>query len=107
MNIFQTFFPLGLLLVVALCGGWLIPHYREERARRRRRKLLGPPGAYRDAYADIEVVIASHRESLEAAMDAATKAMRAAYSAKKEIRTANRELEDLAEREQQQHRQAS
>jgi hypothetical protein len=108
MNLFQTFFPLGVLLAVALCGGWFIPHYLEEKAVRRRAEFNGQSGLHRDAYVDIEVVIANNQERLDIAMTAAKEAMRAASSAKREIREANRNLKQLAELEQQQqHRQAS
>jgi hypothetical protein len=89
-----------------LCGGWFIPYYRGQIAARRRGKLVST-SVHQDAYADIDAVLANNRERLAAAMKNAKEAMRAAHVAKKEIRTANRELENLAEREQQQHRQAS
>jgi hypothetical protein len=107
MNSFQTFFPLGVLLAIALCGGWLIPYSRAQIAAHRRDRLVSTSSVHKDAYADIDAVIANNRQRLAVAMENAKNAMRAAHSAKREIRTANRELESLAEREQQQHRQAS
>jgi len=82
MNLFQTFFPLALLLVVALVGGWLIP------ARRNRKD---------DSY-DIDAVLEHHRRALREAREATIKAMKAA-------REANRELEHLADLRQ--HSKAS
>jgi hypothetical protein len=74
MNLFQTFFPLALLVVVALVGGWLIP---------------ARPSRKDDPHDDIDAVLDHHRKALKEAREAASKAMKAA-------REANRELEHLA-----------
>ena len=105
MNLFQTFFPLALLLVVALFGGWVLPYRldRGERVSLHRRDD-------QDAAYDIEAVLARHREALERAREAARQAMRATRQANRNLRSAKRDLQylrELREKELEQHASAS
>jgi hypothetical protein len=82
MNLFQMFFPLALLVVIALIAGWVIPHRRRPKDQ--------------DSY-DLEAVLAHHRQALDEARQAAVQAMKAARHANREVRSAKREFQHLVE----------
>jgi hypothetical protein len=92
MNLFQTLFPLAILLVISLVCGWLIPQRRlvgEWLISRRRRP--------KDPFYDIDAVLLHHRQALEEAREAARQALKAARQANRGVRNADRELKHLVD----------
>jgi hypothetical protein len=85
MRIFLMFYPLVLLVIFGLVIGWVIP---DRRARKH------------DSH-DIDAVLDSQRQALRDAREEASDTIRVARQANRELRSAERELERLADLRQQ------
>jgi hypothetical protein len=81
MRLFQLFFPVIFLFVLALVTGVFAPLRR---------------GRRHDAH-DIDAVLDHQRQALREAREAAIEAIRVAREASRELRSAQRELEHLAD----------